>query len=100
MARTPEGKVKDKVKKLLDRKGVYHFSPYMAGFGRAGVPDIIACVAGSFYAIECKAGSSKPTALQQKEMQKIVDAGGQVMVISETNIGQVEEYLNRMLETV
>lgn len=98
MARTPEGKVKDKVKKLLNRKGVYHFSPYMAGFGRAGVPDIIACVAGSFYAIECKAGSGKPTALQQREMEKIVGAGGQVMVINETNIEQVGNYLSRMLQ--
>jgi Holliday junction resolvase len=99
MAKTPEGKVKDAVKKLLDKKGVYHFLPYMAGFGRSGIPDIIACVAGSFYAIECKAGTGAPTALQHRELKKITDAGGQAVVINEENIWQVEEYLNLMLAT-
>jgi hypothetical protein len=38
---TPEAKVKNKVKKILDEYGVYHFSPQTGGYGRSGVPDII-----------------------------------------------------------
>jgi Holliday junction resolvase len=58
---TPEGKVKKQVKKILDDVGAYHFSPMTAGYGRSGVPDIIACVKGKFIGIECKAGKNEPT---------------------------------------
>ena len=68
MATTPEGKVKSVVKRTLDELGVYHFSPFQAGMGRAGIPDIIACHKGQFVAFECKAGDNKPTALQEKEI--------------------------------
>jgi Holliday junction resolvase len=51
---TPESKVKKKVKKILDDLGAYHFSPMATGFGRSGVPDIIACYKGKFIGIECK----------------------------------------------
>ena len=40
---TPEAKVKKKVYKLLKDNGAYYFSPIMGGYGKAGVPDIIAC---------------------------------------------------------
>ena len=48
MAKTPEGTVKASVKKLLDEMGIYHFSPFQAGMGRAGIPYIIACYNGLF----------------------------------------------------
>ena len=64
MAATPEKKVKEHVKKTLDVMGIWHFSPYQAGMGRGGIPDIIACYRGMFVAIECKAGKGKTTALQ------------------------------------
>ena len=54
------------------------------------MPDIICCVKGMFLAIECKAGKNKPTALQNKEMAAILEAGGSVIVINEENIGEVE----------
>ena len=68
---TPEGKVKKKVKALLDERGVYYFMPATAGYGRSGVPDIICCYRGYFLAIECKAGGNKPTALQLREMEMV-----------------------------
>ena len=60
---TPEGKVKAKVKAVLDKRGVYYFMPRGTAFGRAGVPDIICCINGRFLAIECKANGNKPSAL-------------------------------------
>ena len=88
---TPEKKVKTKVKELLDRMGVYHFSPYQAGMGRAGIPDIIGCFNGYFIAIECKAGKGKTTALQERELERILKAGGYALVVNEQNIHQVKE---------
>jgi hypothetical protein len=42
-----------------------------------------------FFAIECKAGTNKPTALQEAEMHKIREACGQVLVVNEDNINDV-----------
>jgi hypothetical protein len=96
MASTPEKKVKDKVVKLLKANSVYYFFPNTHGFGRSGVPDIICCVHGKFLGIECKAGKNKPTALQEKEMQDIRNAGGNTLVINEENISAVESILKEM----
>jgi Holliday junction resolvase len=83
---TPEGKVKKQVKKILDDLGCYHFSPMMDGFGRSGVPDIIACYKGLFIAIECKSGKNVPTMLQKHNMDLIRQAGGYTTIINESNI--------------
>jgi len=90
---TPEGKVKAKVVKLLKEFRVYYFYPVTGGFGRSGVPDVICCVAGYFFGIECKAGKNKPTPLQEAEMQKIQDAGGHTLVVNELNIDELKEKL-------
>lgn len=83
---TPEARVKTKVKKILDEMGAYYFMPATGGFGRSGVPDIVGCIDGKFFGIECKAGSNKPTALQEKELRRITEAGGVALLINERNI--------------
>lgn len=91
MAATPENRVKKKVKEILDQMGVYHFSPMQNGMGRAGIPDIIGCLDGCFIAIECKAGKGKTTALQERELNRILNAGGYALVVNELNINQLWE---------
>ena len=93
MASTPEAKVKARLKKQRDELGIYHFSPYQAGMGRAGVPDVIGCYQGRFVAFECKAGNNKPTALQEREMHAIRAARGLAFVINEENVNQLKELL-------
>ena len=88
---TPEGKVKKRVKAILDEQQVYHFSPMQNGMGRAGIPDIIGCLEGKFIAIECKAGKGKTTALQERELNRILNAGGYALVVNEENINQLWE---------
>lgn len=91
MAATPEAKVKKKVKEILDQMGVYHFSPMQNGMGRAGIPDIIGCLDGQFIGIECKAGKGTTTALQERELTRIQNAGGYALVVNEENINQLWE---------
>ena len=86
MAQTPEGKVKDAVKKILKSLNIYYFMPATGGYGRSGVPDIVGCVNGRFVAIECKAGLNQPTALQEREMENIKNAGGVAVVINEGSV--------------
>ncbi len=93
---TPEAKTKAKVRKILDAAEVYHFNPFGGGYGRAGIPDIIACVNGFFLAIECKAGKGRTTALQDRELERIQAAGGTTMVIYDTE----EDMLRLQLELV
>lgn len=87
---TPEGKVKKKVIELLTSSGAYYCMPVTGGYGRSGVPDIIACILGKFVAIECKAGKNLPTALQLKAINDIRLAGGRAMVIYEDNLEDLE----------
>lgn len=90
---TPEGKVKAKLKRRLDALGCYHFSPQSGIYGRAGIADIIGCYNGKFFAFECKAGGNTTTALQDKELQKVRNAGGTAMVIDESNVDEVDMIL-------
>jgi hypothetical protein len=96
MASTPESKVKAKAVKQLKAAGAYWFFPATHGYGRSGVPDIIVCYRGKFIAIECKAGKNKPTALQNREMQYIGDAGGVVCVVDENNVDILSGILKLM----
>jgi Holliday junction resolvase len=96
MATTPEKKVKDKVVKILKEFGVYYFFPATYGFGRSGVPDIVCCFEGNFFAIECKAGKNKPTALQEREMEAIRKTKGVALVVNEENIHHVKILIEEM----
>ena len=85
---TPERKVKDQIRKILDRYPYpYKFSPSTGGYGSSGIPDIVACIHGKFIAIECKAKGNKPTALQMKNLYDIAAAGGYPFIVDETGIG-------------
>jgi Holliday junction resolvase len=96
MAITPETKVKRRVTVILNKYDAYFFFPASNGFGRAGIPDIIACYRGQFIAIECKAGKNTTTALQRRELSAIESAGGYQLVINETNIEQVDAVLQQL----
>lgn len=94
---TPEGRVKRKVVEMLKAKGIWYFFPGNNGFGKSGIPDIIAIVGGIFVGIECKADrSKKPTELQVRCGGAIRDAGGQwFLVCDDTSLQQVEQYIER-----
>lgn len=95
---TPEAKVKKKVVDILKAWKVYYFYPVMSGYGSSGIPDIVVCCNGKFLAIECKAGSNKPTALQERNMQQIRDNGGIAIVVNEENLNDVQEILSQLTE--
>jgi hypothetical protein len=91
MAMTPEGKVKEKVKKYLKEKGIYYIMPATGGYGSSGAPDIVVCHKGKFYGLEIKSGANKPTALQMDNLERIEDNGGIAVVINEHNVDSYME---------
>jgi Holliday junction resolvase len=86
---TPEQRIKNKVRAALKEAGAYFFFPAMGVYGRAGVPDIVACMNGQFIGIECKAANKQPTELQAYELDKIAFAGGLVWVANAVNVDEV-----------
>ena len=97
MAMTPEGKVKQIVGRKLKQLGAYYFFPATGGYGRSGVPDIIGCLDGMFFGIECKAGKNKLTQLQMKNLRDIKKAGGVPMVVNDDNANDVSSELKRLI---
>jgi Holliday junction resolvase len=97
MAATPEKRVKTLVVDVLKSEGVYYFFPATHGYGRSGVPDIVCCVGGTFLAIECKAGTNKPTALQVREIETIRRNGGYALVVNEENWDMVRPLVRELL---
>jgi pantoate kinase len=95
MATTPEAKVKAKIKAILKAHNVYYAMPIGTGYGNSGVPDFLCCVNGKFLAIEAKAGKGTTTALQEKNLKAIRESGGVTAVIRETNIAELENWLNK-----
>lgn len=93
MAMTPEKRVKNDVRKILDEYEAYYFFPATGGFGRSGVPDVVACFKGRFIGIECKAGTNEPTALQIRELTRIKEHGGDSLVINEGNLQDLRDVL-------
>lgn len=85
---TPEGAVKDELKRFLEMLGAYYYCPIPMGYGRKGIPDFIICHKGCFIGVEVKApGKEKDvTPWQRKELEAIYHAGGAAYVISDVNV--------------
>ena len=83
MAQTPEGKVKDAIKKFLKERGAWYFMPVSNGMGQVGIPDIIICYKGVFVAIEAKAPGKKKnvTSNQERVIEAIRNADGFAWVV-------------------
>ena len=90
---TPEAKVKKQVRVFLEELGAYYSMPVTGGYGVSGVPDFLVCWRGKFFGVECKANGNKPTALQEKNMHGIREAGGHTIVIYENNVDQLGSWI-------
>lgn len=78
---TPEGKVKAKVKNVLNAYGCYHFWPVQTGMG-ARTLDCLGCHNGRAFAIETKAPGKKMTPQQASIATRIEDSQCKVFEIS------------------
>lgn len=90
MAQTPEGRVKQAVRKVLQAHNCYYFFVMSNGMGRTGIPDIVGCIPtvitpdmvgktiGQFVAIETKAPGKlrNVTANQRRELGMVAETGG------------------------
>lgn len=69
---TPEGAVKEKVKKVLRHYHAWYYMPVPGGYGVPSL-DFLCCIKGRMFSIETKALGRKPTKRQHatiKDMEK------------------------------
>ena len=74
MARTPEGKVKDRIRALLIKNNVLYFMPVQNGYGAPAL-DFIICAGGRYAQIETKAGEGVMTPRQAAVAIAVENAG-------------------------
>lgn len=72
----------------------FAFKEHGGMYGTAGIPDIIACIGGRFYAFEVKTPSGKLTKLQEKTIQRIKDAKGKAYKV--TSVEEVKKILENL----
>ncbi len=91
MGATPEGRVKELVKRWLRARDIWYFMPVSNGMGTHGVPDFVCCWNGAFIGIECKAPGKRGnvSALQVMQIDAIRRAGGLAVVVDDP--AQLEE---------
>ena len=66
-----------------------HGSPYQ----RAGVPDLLCCYRGRFYAFEVKRSGERATPIQAHELEQVQTAGGTATVV--TSVEDVQSLMER-----
>lgn len=95
MAQTPEGKVKDQIKKILKARGAWYFMPVGGGYGPPGIPDFIVCLRGRFIGLEAKSVKTSHglTPAQRIVLGKIAHAGGMSLVVDEENLALLDAAL-------
>lgn len=92
---TPEGKVKEKVKKLLKKYNVYYFMPVQMGLGKRSL-DFLGCIGGNFFAVETKASGKSLTKMQEAIVREMQKTGADVFVIDSVDspvLRDLEQYL-------
>ena len=65
-------------------------------YGTAGIPDIIACIDGKFYAFEVKTPVGKAIKLQEVTIRKILACGGTASVVR--SVDEVRAVINGSLQ--
>lgn len=71
--------VQGKIIKYIFAMGGYAVNVITAS--KAGTSDLLACIEGRFFSIECKVGKNKASALQLEKLNEVRQAGGVGMVV-------------------
>lgn len=95
---TPEGKVKQKLDRWLDKNmpGHWRVKPRGGPFGKQGCPDVLICWRGLFIAIEVKSDDGSASAMQMANLRAIQKSGGIAAILH----GFDENRLNAILVAV
>ena len=86
--------VKSILKYLKTVPNCFSWKEHGGMYGTAGIPDIICCYCGRFFAFEVKTETGKLTKLQESTIRKIKEAKGQAFKV--TSVEEVKQILEHM----
>lgn len=94
--KTPEGEVKARIREVLDSLDkCWFFAPAANEWTRIGVPDVVGCYRGRFFALEAKRDEKhKPTLSQRLIHARIRAAGGIILVVHAGNVESLHHKLS------
>jgi Holliday junction resolvase len=97
MAQTPEGRVKAAIKVWLKlQPNCWFYMPVSNGMGTMGIPDIVGCYMGMFFAIEVKAPGKVENTTPLQKMQIALINGSHGHAIVADSLEQVKGLFVRM----
>ena len=88
-----ETRLKEKVLAMLKKEFRDAWVYKTSDRWKSGIPDILVCKEGRFFAVELKVGNNKATRLQLYVLKQIKRAGGRVAVCR--SVDQVRSLLNQ-----
>ena len=86
--------VKSILKYLKTVPNCFSWKEHGGMYGTAGIPDIICCYCGRFFAFEVKTETGKLTKLQESTIRKIKEAKGHAFKV--TSVEEVKQILEHM----
>jgi len=86
-----------RVRAWLDEKVGWHMKVAGGPLQRRGIPDIVGCHAGRFFAIELKAPNGRTTLSQEVEIARLIEAGARVCVAR--TLAEVQQFFSAEAES-
>lgn len=88
-----ENTIEAQVKKYLGSlDSIWFFKVHGSGYQKKGVPDIVGCYKGRFFAIELKKEGKTPTLIQSLILKQLQNAGAVAFVASD--VETVKQYIH------
>lgn len=87
----------NKIKQFLSLlPNTWFYKHHATRYGKAGIPDIIACINGRFVGIEVKAPKGKASPLQERNIKLINDNGGYGVIVKPDDFEELKINLKRI----
>ena len=88
----------NKVKRYLDSIGAWYMKVWGNGMQRSGIPDIIGCINGRFFALEIKADGGRKRPLQEYEIRRIHEAYGYARFLYPKEFDEFKEEFEKWMK--
>lgn len=96
MAKKKESRLQAKIHRHIRRNfNWFGFKVWGGPFQPAGIPDLLGCVSGLFFALEVKMPKGKVSDIQIKTIRKIKKAGGHATVV--TTVEEADRFIRGVL---
>lgn len=97
MFQVKESRIVSQIVNWLEQQShTWCFKVHGGAYQTKGVPDIVGCHKGQFFALEVKRPGGKTSKLQDWQMEQIIKAQGKTQVV--TSLTEVKEFINGFSE--